>query len=361
MRLAIVTNKPYDKSETFIKAIFDFLPFEKYFFHGTKHPLTLNNQSVNLWSIKYRILRKLFPNYEIGLGITKKLLKQNKIEMVMAEYGMTGALMLPVCQQLNIPLIVHFHGHDAVRKTIINPYRDSYRQMFNYASKIIAVSNEMSKRLIKIGCPKEKIEIIPCGPNDIFMDVKPKFTKKQFIAIGRFVEKKAPHLLILAFNQVLKDNPEAKLIFAGDGILLDSSKDLVIALGIEKNVIFPGRISPDEYRKYLSESMAFVQHSVEAQDGDMEGTPVAVLEAGAAGLPVISTYHAGIPDVVIYGETGLLSNERDIKTMANNMNWILGHRNETIVMGKKAKKRIMENYSMNIHIKKLSDTIKSVL
>lgn len=233
--------------------------------------------------------------------------------------------------------------------------------MFEYASKIISVSNEITKRLMKIGCPKEKIANNPYGPNEEFFNANSGYSKNQFIAIGRFVEKRAPHLLILAFYEVLKKYSDTTLVIAGNGPLLDSCKDLVIALDIKENVYFPGYITPEQYRDLLKESLAFVQHSIEAQDGDMEGTPVAILEAGAIGLPVISTYHAGIPDVVIDGKTGLLSNERDINAMVKNMIWVLDHRREAIEMGINGRKRIRSKFSMNHHIDKLSDIIRSVI
>lgn len=75
---------------------------------------------------------------------------------------------------------------------------------------------------------------------------------------------------------------------AGDGYLHNTVKNLARFLGIERQVFFPGVIPPESFADYLKESLAFFQHSITAKNGDMEGTPVAILEAGAAGLPVIS-------------------------------------------------------------------------
>src|SRR5690606_12382105 len=158
--------------------------------------------------------------------------------------------------------------------------------------------------------PKEKIVYNPYGPNPDFLTLDLNYSKAQFIGIGRFVEKKAPHLTILAFHEVLKKHPEATLVLAGDGVLLDSCKDLVEALRIKESVFLVGQITPNKFQEYIKESVAFVQHSIKAQDGDMEGTPVSILEASGAGLPIISTFHAGIPDVILNNETGLLSTEK---------------------------------------------------
>src|SRR5690606_25071997 len=150
---------------------------------------------------------------------------------VLAQYGMMGTHILPVCKALDLPLIVHFHGHDSSRTSVIERYLERYQAMFSYPKAfIISVSHEMTKRLIALGCPENKIYYNTCGPNELFVNIKPQFSEPCIVSIGRFVEKKAPHLTILAFKAVLHQFPNAKLVYAGDGYLWDSCKDLVKAL-----------------------------------------------------------------------------------------------------------------------------------
>src|SRR5690606_9989960 len=118
------------------------------------------------------------------------------------------------------------------------------------------------------------------------------------------------------FKKAAENHSDAKLIMAGDGQLLNTCQNLIRYLGIESQVEFVGIIAPEKFRHLLTESRGLVQHSITAESGDMEGTPVAVLEASAAGIPVISTFHAGIPDVIKNGETGLLCEEHDVYGMA---------------------------------------------
>ncbi|ALJ04600.1 hypothetical protein APS56_05355 [Pseudalgibacter alginicilyticus] len=356
MKIALFTNKPYDKCETFIKAQIDKLPFDiqHYWGHNIPFNLTISN------ALFFKILKKARIVKQDHFKELCNDLSTKKVQVVLAQYGMIGAKLLPVCKKLSLPLVVHFHGHDAVRKTVLEAYKNSYQDMFNYEKVlIISVSNEMTRRLIKIGCPEEKIVYNPYGPNPSFQKLDLKYSKPQFIGIGRFVEKKAPHLTILAFNNVLKIHPEALLVLAGDGVLLDSCKDLVEALHIKNNVLFPDRITPQEFQQYIVESLAFVQHSIEAQDGDMEGTPVAILEASGAGLPIISTNHAGISDVIIDNETGLLCNEKDIQQMSKNMIWVLENKKQAIQMGNKGKLRVFVSFSMARYLSDLSNVIIS--
>ena len=102
----------------------------------------------------------------------------------------------------------------------------------------------------------------------------------------------------------------------------------------------------------------FVQHSVEASSGDSEGTPVSIMEAGASGLPVVSTYHGGIPDVVIHDETGLLVKERDVAGMAHHMVRLLADRALARKFGHAARQRVEMHFSATRSIECLWTIIK---
>ena len=103
--------------------------------------------------------------------------------------------------------------------------------------------------------------------------------------------------------------------------------------------------------------MGFVQHSVRAEDGNMEGTPLTVLEASAAGVPVISTNHGGIPDVIINGKTGFLVEEFDVSGMANNMKKLLQDKDLPEKLGRAGKENIKNNYLLKYHIKKIDEIL----
>jgi colanic acid/amylovoran biosynthesis glycosyltransferase len=220
---------------------------------------------------------------------------------------------------MNLPMFVHFHGYDASKYEFIKRYKEGYLKMFEYASVIFSVSSVMTQRLIAMGCPKQKIVQNTYGPNPVFLNIQPTLDKQLFIAVGRFVDKKAPYYTLLAFKEVLHEFPNAQLIMAGNGTLYNTVLNLIKFYKLENNVKLVDVINHDQFVAYLKEARAFVQHSIIAEDGDMEGTPVVMLEACAAGVPVISTFHAGIPDVIEHGVNGLLCNEHDVSKMTENM------------------------------------------
>jgi glycosyltransferase involved in cell wall biosynthesis len=277
---------------------------------------------------------------------------------VLAEYGPTAVAILKICKQLNIPLVAHFHGYDASERTTIEKFGKSYRELFNYAAAVVAVSNKMITDLNNLGCAKEKIYLSPCGPSADFFQVKPLTNKKQFVAIGRFVEKKAPHLTLAAFKIVNEKHPDSNLVMIGEGELLSVCKHFAELWGMKNKVEFRGIQTADNIRITLSESIAFVQHSVVALNGDSEGTPVAVMEASAASLPVIATKHAGINDVIVNGQTGFLVEEKDVNSMAEYMIRIIEQPDLARKMGEAGRKNIKENFSLEKNLSELKQILK---
>src|SRR3984893_13716667 len=129
-----------------------------------------------------------------------------------------------------------------------------------------------------------------------------------------------------------------------DGVALGMRRLSIIDLA-GGAVTFLGGQPPEGVRQELRRSRCFVQHSVESSMGDSEGTPVSILEAGATGLPVVSTRHAGIPDVVIEGETGFLVDERDVDAMAQHMTRIVEEPGLARELGLAARRRIQQHFA----------------
>lgn len=364
MNVALISPSRNAYSETFIKAHKNSLKGNIFHYYSGELPNKLEGDLV-INSRRTRIVDIVKGHFRLNrFSLEEQALitsfKKNGINLVFAEYGGTGERLLPICKELGIPLIVHFHGYDASRKDQLEIH-DKYAGIFSYAKFVICVSRKMERDLLKLGCPENKLIYNVYGPHSDFLKLKPQFSKPQFIAIGRFVNKKAPYYLILSFLEVLKDFPEAKLIIGGEGELWNMCKNLVDFYNLNDNVKLPGVISPEEYQKYLSESLAFVQHSITAEDGDAEGTPVSILEASAAGLPILSTKHAGIVDVVVPGKTGFLVEEHDVQGMACNMKKVLNDHSLAKELGSKGKQFIGERFTLDRHISTLNELISNAI
>ena len=306
--------------------------------------------------IYFRLLQKHKKNYTKE-ALISRYLQEHHIDVVLAEYGTAGSFIAPICIELKIPYIVHFHGKDASSYETLRFFKDGYDYMFKNSLKIIVVSKAMSHALEKVGCPKDKLEINTYGPNLDYTKTTVDYNSNYIISVGRHTYKKAPYLTILAFQKVLIKHPQLKLKMIGDGELFDVSKNLVKSLGLENNIILLGALERKEIIKHLQSAFLFVQHSLVALNGDSEGTPVGVIEVMAAGLPVVSTRHAGIPDVVIENETGLLVDENNIEEMASYMLKLVENRDLAESMGQKGKVRIENYFTLDKHLQTINQLI----
>ncbi|HEY9169354.1 MAG TPA: glycosyltransferase [Lutibacter sp.] len=313
-------------------------------------------------SLIYKFIKKLkFTNLSINELALLKSFKKQKIQVVVAEYGTTAVSVLRVCEYLKLPLIPIFHGFDASITSILENNIEAYKNLFQYSHRIIAVSTKIAETLINLGCDPKKMVVTPCAPDDCFFEITPNFKTPLFIGVGRFVDKKAPYYTIFAFLGVLQKFPDAKLVIAGEGPLLNACKNVVKYLNILDNVEFPGVITQEKLIEYFKEALAFVQHSIVADDGDSEGTPVAILEASAAGLPVIATKHAGIQDVIIDTKTGFLVYEHDVDCMAEKMLLLLNDFSLAQSMGNEGRAFVKKQFSKDKHIGVLNNVITNAV
>ena len=122
---------------------------------------------------------------------------------------------------------------------------------------------------------------------------------------------------------------------------------------MENCVMFTGVLAHDQGRTLMQHSLAFVQHSITAPNGDTEGTPVGIMEASASGLPVVSTRHGGIPDAVIHEKTGYLVEEGDEHAMGQYMIKLCENPELAREMGLKGRKHMQEHYEHSDQISKL--------
>jgi len=303
------------------------------------------------------------PNLDrLTARMLARLLARRRIAAVLAEYGQTGVRVMPACRRAGVPLIVHFHGADAHSRSVLDQYEEHYPALFAAAGALVAVSRTMQQQLCNLGAPPEKVHYNPYGVDtEQFRPTRPEQNRPIFLAVGRFVDKKAPHLTLLAFKRVLEACPEARLVMVGDGRLQEPCRQLVQALGMAAAVELVGPLAQSAVADLLRQARCFVQHSVTTALGDMEGTPVAMLEAGASGLPVVSTRHAGISDVVVHHETGFLADEYDVAGMARHMLTLAREPALAASMGRRGRQRIEKLFGLQQSIDNLWAIIASCM
>jgi len=363
LKIAVVTPKRDGLSETFIKAHIAKLPFEIVPIYGMGWRRT-DRKDRYLWPTVRpfgEFTRNAMPeiNGKAFSYLLSRYLKKMGVDGVLAEYGHAGTSVMDACRLADKPLFVHFHGGDAYNEEIVQLYRNEYIRMFSFAKGIVAVSGAMYRQLIGLGAPEERLLLNRYGVDpERFYGAEPENAEPVFFAVGRFVEKKAPHLTVLAFSRVAAQYPGARLKMAGGGPLLGPAKRMAEALGIDGQVDFLGPQPPESVSRLMKEARAFVQHSLTAENGDSEGTPLAVIEAQMTGLPVVSTYHAGIPDVVVNDETGFLVPEAAVDEMGDCMLKLARDSELAGKMGRAGRQRALAHFTLERHLGELAQMIE---
>lgn len=360
--IALISPNNSAYSETFIQQHRLNIKGNVHYYYGGKIPI-LSDKGYNLTNlffkrIIYKVLFKLkFLKFNEKEILFIKSLKKNNIQTIVIEYGDIAAELFEICALKKISIVPIFHGYDASKNHILKKNFQKYIQLIDYSVKTVAVSNKIKKTLVKLGANPQKIIVSPCAPSPSFYDLTPSFESVHFFALGRFVEKKAPYLTILAFKKVVDIYPNAKLTIAGEGSLLGVCRDLVNHFNLKNNIILYGKMDREKVTEYMQNSLAFIQHSIIASDGDSEGTPVAVLEASLSGLPVISTKHAGIPDVILHEKTGFLVDEKDVEQMSKYIIKLIEDKSLCKQLGANGKEYIQENFSIRHHINVINKII----
>lgn len=219
-------------------------------------------------------------------------------------------LFIPFAKILNKKVIVHFHAFSP-DTTINGKYRIVYKYLFEKADCVVVLSYLWKKYVNETFNLNDKVKVVynPCT-SEISEE---KYDKKsQILYAGTVNARKGYADMIKAFSKIASDFPDWSIVFAGNGEI-ERGKLIAEQCKIESQVIFLGWINGS------SKDKAFKEASIFCLPSYAEGFPMAVLDAWAYGLPVITTPVGGIPDIAIDGKNVLLFNPGDIDALANNM------------------------------------------
>ncbi|GAA1857316.1 glycosyltransferase [Asanoa iriomotensis] len=274
-------------------------------------------------------------------------------DLVHAHFGDNGWLISAAARRLGVPLVITLHGQDVTRQALVPGargvrHRRHLRQAFDRASLVIAVSHFIRDRAIALGADPSKVRVHHTGvPVSPAVDLPKRW---DVLFIGRFVAKKGVDDLVEAAG-LLSGRP--RLLFVGDGPLWEPVRARAAALGLDAT--FVGAQPPEAVRTYLAESRILAAPSRTAPDGDCEGLPTTILEAGAAGLPTAATRHSGIPEAVLHGETGLLSAEGDRSALAGHLETLLGDEVLQARLGAAARAHVETHFDIRTQTGMLED------
>lgn len=258
----------------------------------------------------------------------KEYVKRNNISLLHAHHGQLGMLLLPFKEETNLPLVTSIRGRDATLANQPIGYLDNMKMLFDRGERFFPVCQYLADRLIAWGCPSEKIRVLYGGVdlNEFKYRAPHKGDSQNILSIGRLVEKKGHHILMQAFQKIRDKFPNATLTIIGRGGLEEYLISLANQLNLGDSFRLLNHLPKDQVREQMTNADIFCAASLEAADGDVEGIPNTLKEAMAIGVPVISTNHAGIPELITNNKEGVLVQENNVDELAEALEFMLSNR-----------------------------------
>jgi len=243
--------------------------------------------------------------------------------LVHAQFGTDGVLALPLARRLGVPLVTTLRGYEVSRRGMIGSGRLSWmryafgrRTLMREGSLFLAVSNALKEKALAQGFPEERTHVHYNGVDLARFSGAREDDGATVLHVGRLVEKKGTKLLIEAVSRI----PSGRLVIIGDGPLRIELERLA-----GERALFLGHQPPEVVAEWMRRAALLAAPSVTARDGDAEGLPNVVVEAAAAGLPVVGSDHEGIPEAVTDGESGFLVPEGEVDPLAARIAELLGN------------------------------------
>ena len=256
----------------------------------------------NLKRARWKLL--LVPGFVLGQAwVAWRLMRRERVDVIHAHWLIPQGLIVALLQWLpgrRVPYVVTSHGADlyALKGRLLDGIK---RFVARRAAAATVVSSAMRERLMALDVPAAHIHVLPMG-----VDLSERFTpdpsvprsQHEILFVGRLVEKKGLRHLIAALPQVLEGVPDAFLTIVGFGPEEAALRQQVHTLGLQAKVHFLGAVAQTRLPALYRRAALFVAPFVQAESGDQEGLPVALMEAVACGCPVVAGDVAGIEDLL---------------------------------------------------------------
>jgi len=322
-----------------------------------RRPVAILN-SLNFFKHKRKALA-LSMIFEIA-----KFFKDYDYDVINCHFGPNGnyAVFLREIGAIKGKVITTFHGYDITRVASNNS--KIYKELFKKGDLFLPISNYFKTKLIELGCDSNKIIVHRMGidiDRFTFRQRKLKRNEKiRILSVARLVEKKGLEYGIKAITEVLSHFPFIEYKIVGDGPLKNNLLNLIRDLDLHDKVEILGWKEQSEVIKLMYESHIFLAPSVTASDGDQEGIPVVLMEAMATGLPVISTVHSGIPELINNEINGFLVPERDVNILAEKIVQIIKRPEIIEVLSVEGRKKIESDFNVKKQNNKLMEIFRYI-
>jgi colanic acid/amylovoran biosynthesis glycosyltransferase len=275
-------------------------------------------------------------------------------------FGYNAVKFIGLKNFLNIPLVCSFYGVDAYQfPNIRKRNRKKLNKLFLHADKILVLGSYMKSSLVELGCPENKIVIHHLG----VQAERIKFVQRtyddsrpvRFLLASSFVEKKGVDICLKALSN-LREKINFIVDIVGDGPLKQQIMEIIHSGKLNERVKLHGYQAYEYFINLSYDCDIFLQASKTSVTNDKEGTPMSIVDVMATGMPVVSTKHSDIPEIVKDGQTGFLAEEDSISSFENAILKMMDNIQEISEYSTRSRVWIEENFN----VKKQSSRLTSI-
>lgn len=309
------------------------------------------------------LLAPLFATAEFQL--LNRLTRQHKFDVIHAHWVIPNGFVAALVAQLHgIPLVLSLHGSDifvAQRRPLFGALA---RWTFQRTSAVTACGPDLHEAALALGANPATTEIVPWGADPVVFGEPQDLTairqelglqpgQPVLLSLGRLVRKKGIAYLVRALPTLLVQHPTLRCIVAGDGPEQVPLQQLADELNVSDHIHFVGNVRWDRVLQYFQLATLFVLPSIHDDNGNADAMPTTLLEAMAAGRPIVATAVNGIPLVVEDGKTGVIVPERDATALATAIDALLRDPARCDQYGAAARERVEQELNWHAVARKL--------
>ncbi len=312
-------------SETFVARVIHNHQRYKPFALGIKSDDYLEGLDYDIFSGSKLDLAKAGLEFFLGKSPSyiNEVVQRERPSLIHAHFGQDGYIMVPTAKQNKLALVVSFYGKDVTQLPMQSIWRRRYKSIIEGSTLVVAASNKMKRQLIDLGFAEDKIRVVRFGVDMKKFDWRPKDKdERKIMLIGRFVEKKGMEYAVQAISLLKDKYPDIKLDIYGEGEMGPILEELINGLELGNHVSISGFVPNNEVSGLMQNYDVLLVPSVTAANNDQEGLPNVIIEGMASGVCLVASDHAAIPEIVLNGNTGFISQEKNPSSIAEGVSKI---------------------------------------
>jgi len=285
-----------------------------------------------------------------------QLLKARSITHLHAHFGTNSTTIAMLCHALGGPAYSFtIHGPEEFDQPVALSLGEKIRR----SAFVVGISSFGRSQIFRWCHPNQwpKVQVVHCGVDDRFLTLEPTPVPDvpQFVCVARLGEQKGHFLLLEAVHQLASEGLQFKVLLVGDGPLRADLEGAIARYQLQPYFEITGWASGSQVQQYVTESRALILPSF------AEGLPVVIMEALALGRPVISTYVAGIPELVEPGRCGWLVPSGSVEPLAQAIRAALQTPPETLTqMGQTGRGLVLQHHNIDIEAAHLAHLFSAI-